>query len=454
MGLIRRVWAPLIRRASTHRTFVEYSGASTAFSVTGMLAGILVLRWLSPEDIGLWQSLLILGTYSLIFQVGAFKGLSRELPFRLGAGDDSAEALASTAQTVAAIGAALLVVAGLCLPFLVGGDVRLRYGLSVVSLGSAAELYNNYLVVTYRSNRSFDLLARIKVVLAVANIATLPMVYYLGYWGLALRYLAIRVVTVCLTHLARPLHVGPGFSWRNLWILLKVGVPIFTFAYLVSVGKTLPRVILLASGGAELVGLFAPAAAVVGLVVILPKAISQYISPQMSFRFGRSGKPQSIWPMAWKTGIGFLVISLPAIAVAYVILPGVISGYFPKYSASIPAVRWAMLAGAFGGAGISGSALRSLKAWRWLSLLTAVRLSLAYALPFGFAQVMQSPLEGVAVGFALSELVSFVAGMWCVYAATHSSRYAGPTRISWEATAVVVNATDTRAEDTGQEAGL
>ncbi|MCA9784514.1 MAG: hypothetical protein KC518_13100, partial [Candidatus Cloacimonetes bacterium] len=95
---------------SRHGTFLRFGFSSTLLSVVSMIAGIIVIRWMPPEELGLWQSVLIIQTWALIFQTGVITGLSRELPFHLGRGEeDYVKELAASAQSVALIGLGLLI---------------------------------------------------------------------------------------------------------------------------------------------------------------------------------------------------------------------------------------------------------------------------------------------------------------------------------------------------------
>ena len=185
-----------------------------------------------------------------------------------------------------------------------------------------------------------------------------------------------------------------------------------------------------ATGGATLVGLFGPAYSVVTLLQILPVALGQYIYPHMSHRLGKTGDPKDLWPVAWKTAVGILRLSLPLLAVGELVVPWLIKVWcLPKYDVAIPAVRWAMITGAFLGASVAVNALLSLKAWGWLAAYTAVVLSSAYVFPLVCFHSFADRLKGVAVGFLLAHALNFAVGMFAIYRTTHfTSRVAAAAR--------------------------
>lgn len=394
-----------------------------------MVSGFVVLRWLTPDDLGLWQSVLLIQTYMFVFQFGALKGLARELPYRLGSKDPRAVEFASAAQTVSLIGAAMLVLGAGIAAFLLSGQERVSYSVPVVLLGSASSLYSAFLIVIYWAHRSFERLATIKLVMAAVNVGTLGLVYAFRYEGLVLRFLLLQTLPLALTFASLPMRVPVRWSWPAFVTLTKVGIPLFVFAYAIGIAKTFPRLILLHSGGPELVGYFAPAAAIIAVTIILPTAIGQYVGPNMSFRLGETGSPQSLWPAAWKGSVWFLVVSALPLLLASQALPRLVELLFPKYGDAAPAVVWVSIAGMFSGSNVTLAALRSLKAWRWLATFTVISVGCDFLVPAAATVVIQNPLEAVAFGYMIARGIAFGAALICSYVATHSSAYAAPRAV-------------------------
>jgi O-antigen/teichoic acid export membrane protein len=405
-----------------YQTLARFSFSSVTLNVIQMAANIVILRWLDPEDLGLWQSVMLIQSYSFILQLGALNGLNRELPYSMGAGDDKAAVgLAGTAQSVAVTAAGLLIAGGLG-SWLILSNIMLRYGTLAVFLVSAAEIYRNYLIVTYRAEKAFGTLANILLCEAIMAIVTLPLVYYFGYWGLAGRYLFLSLFGLTVNFIYRPLHAPLRFRFDHFLTLLKVGLPVYALGYLLTVSGTFPRVILLTESGEEgvkLVGLFAPVYAVMTLLQMIPYSIGQYVYPHMSYRYGKTGDPKSLWSIAWKVSIFPLIAAVPAVLACLFVLPWLIDVFFSKYSESIPAVRFGLISGIFLGSSIAVTAFNSLKAWKWYSIYTGFRVASSYLLPLAAFFIMSDRLAGVAAGFALAHGLSFLLGLYCIYRATH-----------------------------------
>lgn len=406
------------RRLAGHGTFLRFGFATTLNSVVGMAAGIIVIRWMPPEELGLWQSVLIIQTWALILQTGVITGLSRELPFQLGKGRDGyVRELAASAQSVALLGLGLLALAGLVVPWFFEG-LRLRWSLLAVCFTSGLVIYQNYLGTTYRANRSFEHLARIQLADSVLALASLPVVYLWGYGGLVGRFAGLIVVSTVLRHLWRPIRIRPALRLDHIWSLFRIGAPMFGFGYLLQTVDTFPRLLLLAQdNGVLMVGLFAPAAAVLGLMQILPRSLGSYVFPQMNFKLGSSDSAGALWPMSWKSSVYYLIAAAPLVLAGILVFPWLLRAFFPNYADSAAAVQWALVAGAFMGTRISINSLYSLKAWNWLAVYTALNLAGAWFLP-QWLLATHPPLVAVTMGFALSRILLFGVGLFCIRRAT------------------------------------
>ncbi len=211
------------------------------------------------------------------------------------------------------------------------------------------------------------------------------------------------------------------FSWRHAVTLLKVGLPVYACTYLFILGDTFPQVVLLAGkNGFTMVGLFAPVGATITLMQMIPTSIAQYIYPKMSYRFGQTGDPRSLWPMAWKTSLGLVVLFLPALPVGMFAIPWVLREWFSNYADCAGAIKWGLVSGMFLGASISVNALFSLKAWLWSGVYAVGRMVSAYVLPLLMLWWMSDVLEAVALGYMLAQAFAFALAIYCIYRATHA----------------------------------
>ena len=55
-------------------------------NVLTIVSGLLVAKWLLPEQLGLFNSFTVFASYVVLIQIGIPSGLARELPFHIGKG--------------------------------------------------------------------------------------------------------------------------------------------------------------------------------------------------------------------------------------------------------------------------------------------------------------------------------------------------------------------------------
>jgi O-antigen/teichoic acid export membrane protein len=415
--VFRLIVARIGDRLNGAGTLARYTGSSIVLQVANAACGLVMLRWLEPAPLGLWQSLLLIGSYLQLAQGGAIHGLNRELPFSAGQGDASAISEYAGTGRVVAIASACLCLLAIPAAWVVFKASPERWGTTAVLVGTAAQLYRLYLGATYRAKHAFEMLARIQVAETAVAVGSLGLVFFWGFGGLAVRYLIQMLGGALLNHIFRPIRQVGRFRWARLRALFAVGVPIFAFGYLSDVARTFPRLVLLSFGGVEWVGLFAPAMAVVGALSMIPAAVGTYIYPQMTYKLGRSGDPASLWPVARITVLGALAVGVPMAAVVVVMVPTLITNLAPGYALSIQATQIVALAGAFMGASVIVNALASLKAYKWMFSFVASRLTLLMLLPWAGAKLVGG-VTGIATGMAAAYALDFFVVLGLVRVAT------------------------------------
>jgi O-antigen/teichoic acid export membrane protein len=406
-------------RLGEKRTFLTFTAAVAAVNVASLAANGLAFRWVDPFSMGVWHTLLLLANYLAVFRLGLVNGMGRELPFALGAGErERAERIASTSQAACAAGGALVALTFAVLLVLrwdAGGTWRIALGSMTVF--ATATFYLTYLQATFRSDADFERLARVHWVQA-ALVALLPVsVYLFGFTGLCVHTALQALGVTALAHAWRPLRVGWRFEPRLARELVAIGLPLFVAGYLQTLASGFDRVILLRRAGIEAVGYYAPAMAVVAAMAIVPGAVATYVYPRMSYALGQGRPPAEMRRTALGAAGVSLAVGLPVAAAGWVAAPPFIAQFFPRYVASIPAVRWSLLAGLLWSVSPASHVLSSLKAWSSLAACVGAALVARWAFPWWLSDVWP-PLEGVAMGNVVAAALTGALSLALVLRAT------------------------------------
>lgn len=418
---VRQVAQDSVARWREHQAGFMFTGASVLVSFGSMLAAMFTMRWISPEDLGLWNSVRLALVYSMFALAGVNNGLSRELPYFFGKGDEkTARQLAGTTLSYL-WGAGLLVLVGGAVSLFLFHDsgAKLEVAIAAVTLLILFNFYTNYLIVTFRSSRSFKDFSKIKVGEALITVGTIPLVYYWGYGGLLTRTLVLAGVVLGLMHWLRPLHVSAQWNAKSFQLLLKTGVPIFALDYLGTSASTCDRLVLLHFGGVKIVGYYALALMAREAIGIVPGALSEYIYPRMSHSYGQHHDPVRLWRMAVKSSLLVVAFMIPAVVAGWFLMPPVVTKLFPKYAEAVTAAQWMLIGSIFSGATLGKMAIWSLKdlpMMTWYQILNSVFLIVG---PVLGGLMSQNTLVGVSLGMMFAQATWLPVAGFLVYRATH-----------------------------------
>lgn len=398
-----------------------YAGSSVATAIAQLVAGLLVIKWVVPEELGLWQTVRLSQTYAFILLAGINNGLSRELPFFLGKGDQTfSNRLAATALFCTSLANGVVLLSGIgCAIAFAGRGAHLVYAILAVMLLIVVSFYQNILLVTFRSKDSFNKLTIVQLVEAGLSLATVPMVYFFHYEGMLCRTVVISVIVVWIMYVFRPMRVTMRLDREALKQLLKTGLPIFGLDYIRNSANTLDRMVLLNVGGVKDVGFYTLAMISLSTLQVLPQSLASYIYPRMTYKFGQKGDARALWGYGLKFVLLAVTLTGLAALCGWLVLPYFVPAFVPKYMEGLKAAEIILVAGVLDGATIISNALWSMKAWKLMvryQVLSSVLCGLGPVL--GVIVVGQS-LEGVAWGVIIGHLCQSILALGLTYYGTH-----------------------------------
>jgi O-antigen/teichoic acid export membrane protein len=392
---------------------VFYTASSLLTTIVNIAAGFLVLRWVGPEEMGVWQALLIINTYAVIGNLGVTTGLAREFPFLLGKGEkDHALVLASTAKAYTFFCALIsFIVLGIALAyFLFINPKGLTFILSFIAviLILTINFYKDYLITLFRTNKAFDKLSITYLIQAVISIALLFLIYKFHYYGFILYNVLITIISLVLLLLITPFKVDLKFNFKDFILLVKTGLPLFIMSYLFGVSKSFIKFAILYFGGIQMLGLFAPVFAIRNGINTLPKIISQYLYPRFSFKLGATGDSTLLWRPVRNISFLLLTCLFFAILPIYYFMPELIETFFPKYTESIFASRLALVSGVFFGSFIGVFVLNSVKGYKERLIITISYIAFSIVLPFALPFFFSNKIIALAWAILIIDVLYFM----------------------------------------------
>lgn len=328
-------------------TIAKFAGGNLVGNALTIISGLLLARYVGPEVLGLFTSLALVQGYAPWLLLGTGNGLGREIPYALGQERrDRALALA------AAAGAWTLWVANVCAAVLLGLAVvqglqarwDLAWGWLVQAVAVWGLLYcANYLQFMYRTAGDFGRLSQIQITQGVVGLATVPVAALLGFFGVCLRALFLALAQMAQLWHWRPFRVRPNWSAPDLWHLMKVGLPIMFVGQLSVWWGTLNNTLVLYQLDHVQLGLNAVVTLGTGPFMILVRAVSSVVYPQMTQEFARTGDLRQALRVAALPAFVLLPLMGVLVAIGWWLMPRVIPPLLPKYAAAVPALQWNLL---------------------------------------------------------------------------------------------------------------
>ena len=311
-----------------------------------MLASLLVTRWTSPRELGVWNFALVISTYLSALQAGVFNGLNRQLPYYLGRGDASAFGRAANAAhgwCLALSGMSVAATIALAAVFAFGRDVTHVYTVLAIGMVVSCSWFLQFFTVGYSSMSKFGAFARKNALAAAAGVPMALFAYVIGYAGLLTRAAAMAVLNIAMLASRRPLASRPRWDPAMLWSLARIGFPIWAIGQVGALFMTLDRVVL--AGSSEALGFYSIAAQFGALAFMVPTAFNAVHYPHMVREYGGDHRARPIWTHAARAALASAACGLVLWAVCWPLIPLFVGRVLPAYVPGIPAAQWAALTG-------------------------------------------------------------------------------------------------------------
>lgn len=340
---IINVRAKISKNRQTIRSVTALFSSNIVSSVLTAVGGLLVARFLWPEEIGSFRAFTIPLTYLTFLHLGTWDGLWRQIPYYVGKElPEKVDALASAAGAFN-----LFVSVGVSCGFiccaiysLAHRDFQGVFGWLSQAFFCWEIFYGGYLSSTYRTLHNFVTLSRIQVAQSVLSFGMVFLLPFLRFYGLCARVAIPSFMAVWLYHRNRPLKVNYRFDTKALNELFKIGLPFSFWGNLeTSVWTATESVLVLSLSGVSALGLFSIAVVIRSAVSSLPMSIWQVLTPRVVSALARDGSVRNanarvVWVTAGLTGLMILL----ACAGSF-LLDLLVPLLIPKYVAGIPVMK-------------------------------------------------------------------------------------------------------------------
>jgi O-antigen/teichoic acid export membrane protein len=404
----------LLKTYTKNKAGLLYISSGLFKTIIHTLSGFIILRWIKPEQLGTWQSFTLFTIYLNVFTLGVPTGLNRELPFWLGRKEyTKALNLVKTAGSyVSRVSMSILILTTIiCLFLYLTNIVNSVFSLMLFSAFTIAviKIQANFIGVTYRSNQSFKQLGKIQFIMGFIQLTLLPIVYFLGISGYIIYQLLIVISMYIAYYIKQPYNVKYEFNKTYLISLIRVGLPMFIWSFLVTSSKSIPRLTLIIFGAPYLVGLFSPAESINKAVHQLPNYINLFLFPKISFKFGKTNDKKEVINKVFTTAAYLFFIMLAITSIIMMLTPLLFDKLFPKYIEATLPVQIVLFSGAFYSVSqLLHNTLNSFKDFYLFRYLIPLRLIFTIFSISLIYIVIDNILLSVALGATVSEVLVMI----------------------------------------------
>lgn len=326
------------------RVLVGFASSQIISNFLRLLSGLLVTRAIDPELYGQYSGAAIYLGYILLGQGGIINGLSRELPFELGKGnDDYARKLASSVFSYSFILSLLAGIAYMAISVFNFWNSKYLLGVIYLSYSIIAGLYllnKQFLPVLYRTNKDFASISQQNIKLGIANLGSVLLVTYFSIYGLIFRGIFLACFEFFLLFKNKPYKINLTYDFKDYIKLFKTGLPIFMVGQINPLWSTIINNLIFSLGGALNYGLYAVCSVVQGAIGIIPVSFGSIMYPRMTIMYGQGKSIHEIINANIKPLIFQFLILLFITITSSVLLPIVIPFLLPKYIGGIQAAQW------------------------------------------------------------------------------------------------------------------
>jgi O-antigen/teichoic acid export membrane protein len=327
------------------RVIFSYSSAMMLCRMIAIIQGLVVIRLMAPEVLGIWLGLQLISIYGVHAHFGLLNAVNRQVPFHSGRQDP---ARARNIEEVAR--GALAIFSGVCIAMLVGiylygwpeGD-KWR-GALVLLVATVITVNVRFYMGLFRARHQFGKAGAANLLNAFVMLFGLPLVYYFGFDGLLGRAIAAASITFLGCVAIDGFHYRIKLDWSEALGLVRIGFPIMVLSYTITAFVAMDRLLIALFLDDKAMGEYALCFAAYKVLALFPLVIGQIFYPRMTETYAQSGLSRRVVKLCGQASLISAAVSGSVCVMFYVGLPVVVEMLFPKYEPGLSALRIVLIA--------------------------------------------------------------------------------------------------------------
>jgi O-antigen/teichoic acid export membrane protein len=309
-----------------------------------LIGGVIIAKFLGPALYGVRNAFQLAIDYEAYSELGTFFAMSREVPYSRGEKNEQrADQIVTSTFGVNLIYALLV---GFIL-VLVSFYLRTKhidetyidfvFFLGLIIITNKLKKFFYYKLIV---DKKVFLLSRAEMIYGImSTILCVILVYYLSFRGVLIGLFVADLIYLGYILINEKRFPVIRISLPLIWNLLKIGFPMMIVVFLLTLLRSADRLIIIAMLTEEDLGYFGIATVAIGIIITIPLAVNDVISPRLMEKLGKTKDIQGIKNYLIEPTI-LMAYFLPfLLATLYLSIHLPINYFLIQYSPSIDIVK-------------------------------------------------------------------------------------------------------------------
>lgn len=305
----------------------------------GFVRNLLIAKFLSPADYGVWVLITLVLTYGDQIHLGLRHFGDKAIPYQRGRGEATGPLANEIYSGILFFSFSAMLLLIVFAGFARGPDAATRAGLLFAGIIIIADQVNRFYYMIMRAHNEFMQASKIESFYELwRTLFLIGGVVMFKFQG-ALAGLALSSLLMAIYFSWRH-RASYRFNWpgHKLWDLLQRSWPLFINGLLFILLSNLDRLAAASALPSHELGLYGLVALLAAIAFNAAQAVGVVVYPRFSEQFGRHGKAQELEFFFTHVLRATSYLVPPLVAGVFLSAPFIITGFLPAYREAIPAI--------------------------------------------------------------------------------------------------------------------
>ncbi len=328
-----------------------YTGSTFLTQMITLAAAIFSRRILGPFQAGIWTTLQVVVDYSKYSTLGVMEAVVRDIPYHVGRGDpekarEIKNAAFSFLVTTSVVIALLLSVFAFLTRHVYRSEIV--YGLFLIAAIIILQRINNLLICLLRAMKQFRVESSQMVLSSIVNAVLIALLTYrFKIYGFIVAMGLSFLFNIVYLLVKFPFDFRYRLDFKKIFPLIRFGFPLMSLGLLMTVVKSLDRIMLVKTLGFQALGLYSIALMACSYISNFSISFGTVLFSYSQEKFAAIGNSRGMADYVKKSSRGYALTMPLLIGAAVFSAPFLTRVFLPKFSEAVMTLRILVLSSYF-----------------------------------------------------------------------------------------------------------